>query len=549
MRHFLKIAVLMLLMVGAVPLVGLAQKAYNTRGTAQPIGNTDCYRITNAANNQIGAIWYADKIRIDRSFDLEFSMNFGNKDQEGADGMVFVIQTAGNNALGNTGQGMGYQGFAPSIGVEFDTWQNGDENDPSFDHIAVFRDGVVNHGNFGNLTPPAMALPDDPNIEDGKDHNVRITWNAQKNVLEVYFDCQKRINLNINLSKDVFAGVKEAWWGFTGATGGANNLQTVCLRKDIVAKDTFQICQGSQVELVARNSIDQRYTWTPRALLSDADSRSPVAQPKRNQLFLVRYRDFCNQQTTDSILVEVTAPPTLSLGPDLEPCDITKKQLLKPTLTPSINDVIYEWTNGAKTDTISVTKSGVYRLNINAKGCQTSDSVAVTFRPTPQLPKPSEPYYCIRDNAVLLDPNAADPNWRYAWTPTRQSSPTILADAPGTYGLEIKNQFNCSVTRSFVVRNDCPPSLFVPEVFSPNADGQNDTFELKASESLTTDLLIFNRWGEVVFRSKSISDPWNGLYNGQVVPAGSYVWQLTYQQKRLPQGPIYHKRGQVLLIR
>jgi gliding motility-associated-like protein len=538
------------LWIVAIAPAAFGQKAYNTRGSAQPVGNTDCYQITSATNNQIGAIWYADKVRLDKSFDLEFSMNFGTKDQDGADGMVFVIQTAGNNALGNTGQGMGYKGFAPSVGVEFDTWQNGDENDPTFDHIAVFKNGSVNHNVQGQLTPPVMAMLNNPDIEDGKEHNVRITWDARQNTLEVYFDCQKRISLNINLSKDVFFGAKEAWWGFTGATGGSNNLQTVCLRKDIVAKDTFQICRGERVELVARNSIDRRYTWSPRTFLTDADSPSPIAQPTRTQLYTVRYRDFCNEVTLDSILVEVTAPPTLDLGPDRQPCDTTKRLLLTPTLTPKINDVVYSWSNGASTDTTGVTKSGVYKLSVNAKGCKTSDSVSVIFRPTPVVPKVAEPYFCIRDAAVLLDAQATEPNLQFLWTPTRQTTPTIAASQSGKYSVSIKNEFGCGVVRSFNVRDDCPPNVFVPDVFTPNGDGQNDVFELKATEELTTELLIFNRWGEVVFKSNNLQNAWNGvLSNGTEAPADTYVWQLQYAQRRPAQPIQYERRGKVVLVR
>ena len=525
----------------------LTQKAYNFRGNAAALGNTDCYRITQAQNGQLGAVWYKDKIRLDKSFDLEFSMNFGSKDDDGADGMVFVIQSAGNNVIGTFGQGIGYANFSPSLGIEFDTWQNDDENDPAFDHIAVVKNGIVNH-RF-SLTSPVQAMSGMPNIEDGKDHNIRISWDAKRGFLELYFDCQKRIGLTINISKDIFGGQKEAWWGFTGATGGSNNLQTVCLRKDIVAKDTFQICKGESVELVARNSADNRYTWSPRALLSDPDSRSPLAKPDKSQLFLVNYNDFCNEKTLDSIYVEVTPTPSFSLGPDLNPCDTAKKVRLLPQISPKINDVIFNWSNKATTEGIDVTESGDYKLDIDAKGCKLSDSLTVTFRPTPEVPKVEEPYFCVGDAPALLDPKKNEANWRFLWTPTLQTTPTVLATAAGVYKVKITNVFNCAVERSFKVRDDCPPAVFIPDVFTPNTDGQNDIFEIKSADALITELTVYNRWGQVVFQSDDLKRGWDGTINGSAAPNGAYAWQFRYQYRRANNPLGYEKRGVVSLVR
>jgi len=525
-----------------------AQKTYNLRGDAVTLPNSDCYRITNNINFQLGAVWYKDKIRLDKSFDLEFSMNFGDKDADGADGMVFVIQTSGNNALGKSGQGIGYADFSPSLGIEFDPYQNLDENDPPYDHIAIEKNGVVNHNLSTNLARPVQALENSFNIEDGKDHNVRINWNAKQSILEVYFDCKKRIEININLSKDIFFGQKEAWWGFTGATGGSNNIQSVCLQKDIVAQDTFQICKDDKVELVARNSIDQRYTWTPNLSISNTNIRNPVVQPNRSQLYYVRYNDFCNQSVFDSIFVEVTPLPSFTLGLDLNPCDTTKTVKLSPKISPKISDIIYNWSNKATTETIEVSESGSYSLNINAKGCKIVDSLIVTFRPMPEVPRVTNSYFCIRDTPPLLDPKANATGLRFLWSPTRQTTSTIEAKTAGSYTVQVATPY-CAVTRSFLVRDDCPPSLYVPDVFTPNADGQNDVFQIQFTEEVIAELTIFNRWGQAIFYSNDLRKSWDGTQNGLVAPQDVYVWQLSYSIKRIPNTALYESRGRVMLLR
>ncbi|MCB0735827.1 MAG: hypothetical protein KDC76_14690, partial [Bacteroidetes bacterium] len=84
-------------MVCASFAMPLNAQSYYTNGTATSIGNS-CYQLTRAANNQNGSVWYADKIDLTKDLDLEFTLNFGSKD-DGADGIVFVMQTVGTSAL------------------------------------------------------------------------------------------------------------------------------------------------------------------------------------------------------------------------------------------------------------------------------------------------------------------------------------------------------------------------------------------------------------------------------------------------------------------
>ena len=545
-----KIGLFFLFFLWVFPL--LAQKAYNFRGSTRTSNNTDCYQITADRQGELGAIWYVDKLQLNRSFDLEFTMNFGGKDNEGADGMVFVIQTVSNQALGQFGQGIGYAGFSPSLGIEFDTWQNPDENDPTFDHIAIVKNGVVNHTSANSLARPVQALASTPNIEDGKDHNVRINWDAKRKHLEVYFDCERRVDLDIDLVKDVFLGRKDAWWGFTGATGGSSNNQTVCLKKDIVAKDTFQICAGETVELVARNSIDNKYQWSPRTFLNDADSRSPTAKPAKSQLFLVNYRDFCNEPTRDSIYVDVAQPSKLQLGGNRNVCLDQPFTLLKPTLTPDAPKAQFLWSSGDTTRNLSVTKSGKYVLNMTNGGCKASDSATITFRALPVLGTADRRALCLRDEPLLLDPAAAataGETLRFLWKPTNQTTPSVEVSEANNYEIEVRNQYDCLSKRLFVVTDTCPPVLYIPTVFTPNNDGQNDVLLVQSPEKGDYQMLIYNRWGQALFETNDVNKSWDGNLNGVPCPVGSYVWKVIYQRPRRPLSQPFKTVGSVFLMR
>ena len=90
--------VLFSLMLIASMATSYAQ-TYFLNGTATSSG-ADCYQLTTTQGNQNGTVWYSEQINLSEPFELNFSMNFGTIDATGADGMVFVLQNVGTNALG-----------------------------------------------------------------------------------------------------------------------------------------------------------------------------------------------------------------------------------------------------------------------------------------------------------------------------------------------------------------------------------------------------------------------------------------------------------------
>ena len=134
----------------------LAQ-SYFANGNAKAVGGS-CYQLTSAKDWQLGSVWYADKLDLSSDFDLEFELNFGSKDG-GADGIVFVLQTVGNTAIGLQGGGMGFQGFSPSFGIEFDDYHNANVGDITNDHIAILKNGSVDHNSPNSISAPIPALP------------------------------------------------------------------------------------------------------------------------------------------------------------------------------------------------------------------------------------------------------------------------------------------------------------------------------------------------------------------------------------------------------
>ena len=131
---------------------------------------------------------------------------------------------------------------------------------------------------------------------------------------------------------------------------------------------------------------------------------------------------------------------------------------------------------------------------------------------------------------------------------TENPSHTYLGDGTYCVKLEVKAYYNTGVGVCVDSIRNClliyPLSvLYVPNTFTPNGDSNNDFFAVASSRIDEFYIVIYNRWGEVLYRSYDISMSWDGKYNGTAVPAGIYGYEILYRdvkQKRYEQKGIVH---------
>ena len=183
----------------------------------------NCYVLTPDQVNQSGSVWQSTKINLHEPFDFIFDVYPGCRDLDGADGIVFILQPS-NTSIGNAGEGLGYQGISPSIGISLDTYQNLDE--PAMDHMSIQANGDINHNN--DLAGPVPASAISGNIEDCQWHKLRVNWQPSTNTISIYFDGVFRLSAQINLVADIFNNDPMVYWGFSGSTGGTHNIQKFC---------------------------------------------------------------------------------------------------------------------------------------------------------------------------------------------------------------------------------------------------------------------------------------------------------------------------------
>lgn len=208
-----------------LPASVLAQDMSNFAlfGSAQRL-NDECFLLTEDAHYQNGSIQYGTPIDLRQPFEMEMDVFLGCNDALGADGIVFIFYT-GNEQLGYRGEGMGFGGLYPSLGIELDTYCNNHLGDPIEDHATVMLHGRVGH--WASSARPVTLL----NLEDCSYHPMEINWDPTEQVLEVLLDNRRIYAYKANLVKDVFMGESSVYWGVSAATANKRNRQEVCFRK------------------------------------------------------------------------------------------------------------------------------------------------------------------------------------------------------------------------------------------------------------------------------------------------------------------------------
>ena len=223
------------------PVVSFSQYILNGNATKE---SCNCYVLTEAVANKSGTVWENKRINLNDSFDFSFNVFLGCL-PEGADGMVFILQPLSTN-IGSTGEGLGFGGISPSIGISLDTYRN--VGDPDFDHITIQANGVVSHAN--DLAGPVPASASSNDIKDCAWHNLRIKWDPSTNTLSTFFDGVPRLSLDTDLVSNIFKDDPWVYWGFSGSTGSHFNIQKFCTPLDSKLNTGLlndAVCAGSPV--------------------------------------------------------------------------------------------------------------------------------------------------------------------------------------------------------------------------------------------------------------------------------------------------------------
>lgn len=487
--------------------VGMAQlqAQFVTNGSATNQGN-GCYQLTADQSGQAGSIFSVTQVDLTQPLNISARFNFGCKDANGADGIVFLFATT-NTALGNGGGGLGYQGVSPSLAIEYDDYQNGEFGDPAADHVAIMSNGVVNHNSPNNLAGP-IALP---NIEDCNDHCFNLTWNPATQTLTATLDGTP-ISFTGNIS-NYLGGATSAYYGFTSGTGSLSNPHTVCIGPvQLQPMQDVDVCPSGSVQLQADpNGVN--YQWAPHPTLSATNIANPIATPVQTTTYSVTIFYECGESATDDVTVNVLPSPTATASVNSPVCWGETIQL------SAEGGQTYLWSgpgfaSGFQNPSIpnaDFLHSGVYTVTVtDAFGCTASASVNVVVFPQPvvaivPLPLP----LCENGPPQTLQAFPPGGVWGGAANASGQVDPAALG--PGTF----------TATYTAVDANGCTGEASLQFV----VEAVPDVTIFPAGPFCDTDPV------QTLFASPP-GGTWGGIANlqGQFDPAalGPGLYQVTY---------------------
>lgn len=253
-----------------------------TRNIAADKARGKALRLTNNLD-QSGSAFLSQLVSIDNDASFSTYIQFritnpmGISDGvQGADGIVFVVQTQADN-VGGYGGGIGFEGIQNSVGVEFDTWHNGQDSDGN--HVGIDINGS---------TTSVVAKPIETPMNNGELWHAWVDYNGQADMLEVRISRNDSRPTTPLISHEVdlveILGKTEVFVGFTSGTGSAGNnhdiiawnfrgyFQPISSREGYISvtEDKDQIVTApSQIELILDASGSMRGKTTDGELKID----------------------------------------------------------------------------------------------------------------------------------------------------------------------------------------------------------------------------------------------------------------------------------------
>ncbi len=222
--------------------------------------------------------------------------------------------------------------------------------------------------------------------------------------------------------------------------------------------------------------------------------------------------------------------------------------------------VAFSWaykgtTLGFDTPEILVVDEGLYTVSVAKDGCTKDASLNMTRLPFPQPTLPEKPVICAQDtdpdkNSVALD--GGDGFSAYQWSlngTVVATSQTYTAVQEGIYIIKLTDGFGCENEFETEVVEDCTPTIAAPNAFSPNGNGQNETFKMFPIFVTKFEIQIYNRWGELVYQSTDKNFQWDGTKKGKALPIGTYAYVVRFSSEYDKSGREYVQRGGVTIVK
>ena len=363
----------------------------------------------------------------------------------------------------------------------------------------------------------------------------------------------------------------------TDPTNGCTSTSSVAITQDIVIPNVnaglTQELNCTITSLVIGGSSSTagvNYSWAGPGVVSGSNTATPtVNQPGTYTLTVTNPVNGCMNTSTVNITENVIIPLNSFIADSLYGCGSV------PVNFQETNGQIgmdYNWNfgNGSTSSAGSSVsqfydQAGCYDISLTVSDPTNGCVNTVTYPslicviPQPVAAFSTYPTQLESYNGFLTTANGSTNATEYQWdfgdgTPgSLAMEPThSYSDNVGSFEIELvaSNQGLCFDTAYTIIEVIESLIFYVPNAFTPDGDNYNEYFKpvfYSGFDPYDFTMLIFNRWGEIVWESHNYDVGWNGTYNGNVVPDGVYTWKIEVKTNRNDERKSYV--GHVSIIR
>jgi gliding motility-associated-like protein len=232
--------------------------------------------------------------------------------------------------------------------------------------------------------------------------------------------------------------------------------------------------------------------------------------------------------------------------------------------TGAISSTTYTWGDGTEnqSNTNIYDLPGTYLVSVvveSDQGCTSSvdiskpvrvfDLPTADFRFTPLEPSTLTEFVTFKDSSstdvVQRDWTTSDGGYYSGISAEHQ----FLDSGEYNVTLTVVNDKGCVDDISKLIYVNADLFVHIPNGFSPNGDGVNDTYGLGGLTQgvFQFQLTIYNRWGELVYTASDVNDRWDGTYKGKPVPQGVYVYVVQYTNPK--QTKWFYLNGEIHVLK
>lgn len=338
----------------------------------------------------------------------------------------------------------------------------------------------------------------------------------------------------------------------------------------VTASQDVIICEGQNASLSAiAGGGDGNYTylWAPGGAVTASTTVSPVV----TTTYTITAAS-CGEQTLDSVMVTVNPAPSLTITPDTTSGCAPLCVHFTGSSNPASMDCDWMFSNGNVVNndcdtTICFADPGQYGATLTVtdiNGCTNTLNAPniITVFPVPMADFSSSPQpadiFNPNINFTDLSYNAVIGNWSWNFgdplnSTSTQQNPSFNYGSNGTYTVQltVTSVDGCVGTTWNTVFIEQNFSLYVPNAFTPNADGINDDFYAKGEgiDLNNWDMWIYDRWGNMIFYTDDFYKHWDGKVQGKsdnLVQIDTYVWKIKCKNFRGEQKSLV---GHVTVVR